>query len=447
MTTDLIILVPGIMGSVLKQGDVPVWNSSVFAATRTVTRFGRQMEALTLPTGLGDSAPDPTHSLNATGLIGGWHVWPGVWIGAGYHGIMTKLQEWYPEPYQFQVFPYDWRLSNRLTAARLKSFTESALEHWRSLPNNRDAEVVFVCHSMGGLIARYYVNALDGHQICRRIITMGTPFSGSTKAVRALAGDFPKCPERLLAAMLSMPSLHQLLPSFRCVRRGHETMTLADCPIPGIASGMAADASALHSESVDPNARTPVHAFAGRFQSTLTCVEVNGASRAYRKTWPVQKNGVWAEEDFGGDATVPSFAATPTEWGDDTGTEYHGARHGALPNRPRLLAALHRKIENLAPASFLEADFEFGLDLPDVVEAGTPVPVRVNPTDQADALNFRASARNLKGEVEIRNMALRPDGSGGYAAELPLPAGTWHVEVALTGQAARTTVADLVVVW
>jgi triacylglycerol esterase/lipase EstA (alpha/beta hydrolase family) len=35
--------------------------------------------------------------------------------------------------------------------------------------------VVFVCHSMGGLLTRYYVDVLGGHEITRSVVTIHKP--------------------------------------------------------------------------------------------------------------------------------------------------------------------------------------------------------------------------------------------------------------------------------
>ncbi|MEK9518936.1 alpha/beta fold hydrolase [Streptomyces venezuelae] len=44
------------------------------------------------------------------------------------------------------------------------------------------AEVDIVGHSLGGLIARYYVQRLDGDTRVRTLVTLGTPHSGTTVA-------------------------------------------------------------------------------------------------------------------------------------------------------------------------------------------------------------------------------------------------------------------------
>lgn len=69
--------------------------------------------------------------------------------------------------------------------------------------------VDIVGHSLGGLIARYYVQRLDGHARVRTLVTLGTPHSG-TRAV-PLAGTHPIVrqmrPNSELMADLAGPAL------------------------------------------------------------------------------------------------------------------------------------------------------------------------------------------------------------------------------------------------
>ena len=65
---------------------------------------------------------------------------------------------------------YDWRLSCRYNARRLGTIIEPALQRWRDQGGQyADAQVVFVCHSMGGLIARWYIEQCGGAEITRKL--------------------------------------------------------------------------------------------------------------------------------------------------------------------------------------------------------------------------------------------------------------------------------------
>ena len=44
-------------------------------------------------------------------------------------------------------------------------------------------KVIVIAHSMGGLVARWWLTALGGHRVCRALITVGTPHRGAPKSV------------------------------------------------------------------------------------------------------------------------------------------------------------------------------------------------------------------------------------------------------------------------
>lgn len=76
------------------------------------------------------------------------------------------------------VFSYDWRKSNTQTAAELKNFINSL----------EVDKVDIVAHSMGGLVtSEYFANATkNGDNKVNKIITLGTPYEGSPHVFEAL---------------------------------------------------------------------------------------------------------------------------------------------------------------------------------------------------------------------------------------------------------------------
>jgi len=57
------------------------------------------------------------------------------------------------------AFPYDWRRDNRISAKRLESSVRAWLKAWQETSGATDAKLVLIAHSMGGLVARSFVNA------------------------------------------------------------------------------------------------------------------------------------------------------------------------------------------------------------------------------------------------------------------------------------------------
>jgi triacylglycerol lipase len=71
------------------------------------------------------------------------------------------------------ILPYallgDIRIAARMLADKVDA----------TLAGDRADQVDIVCHSAGGLVARYYVTYLKGHRSVRHIVTMGTPHGGT----------------------------------------------------------------------------------------------------------------------------------------------------------------------------------------------------------------------------------------------------------------------------
>ena len=118
-------------------------------------------------------------------------------------------------------FPYDWRLSNRYNARVLQQTVEPVLERFRSRPGNADARLVFISHSMGGLVASYYVDVLGGHEVTGKVITLGTPHRGALNALVSLVNGVRKgigpISFDLTDLSRSLPALFQLLPEYACI--------------------------------------------------------------------------------------------------------------------------------------------------------------------------------------------------------------------------------------
>ena len=77
------------------------------------------------------------------------------------------------------------------------------------------------CHSMGGLVARWYIEKCGGAEVTRKLITLGTPWRGATGALEQLVNGVKKgigpISIDLTDFSRSMPSLFQLLPEFACI--------------------------------------------------------------------------------------------------------------------------------------------------------------------------------------------------------------------------------------
>lgn len=178
------------------------------------------------------------------------------------------------------LLPYDWRLDNRIAAAKLalelphyrRQYEQLLLvEQCELLKKKKDSEIKrcspealnlpkvrneyneylkrtaakypelfvagtgdqpqikfnIVAHSMGGLVAQYFISQLGGHADIHRLITLGTPSLGAMDAMKAISeGEYPETiwssllgigwfPKRATNYItLSFPSMYQLLPRY-----------------------------------------------------------------------------------------------------------------------------------------------------------------------------------------------------------------------------------------
>jgi len=390
-------------------------------------RPGKTLDLLSLDGGL---VPD--------GLVRGWHGWEGIHTGSGYSGLLTEAARGNPDA--VRVFDYDWRLSNRHTAALLKAKVESWLGEWRERTGDRTARVCFLCHSMGGLIVRYYLEVLGGGETAARVLTLGTPHSGSVKAVRALTGDaFARVPffgDRITELVRTFPSVGQLLPTYRCV---DGTRTLAEVPVPDLPSTIVADGLAFHAEiaaAVARNGPQPyaMHVLAGARNETLQSLTVTGGQVEYLS----EQRGT----DHRGDGTVALFAAVPPDWADTSVAEIYAVRHAALGDAEATMLAVRNKLSPIDLGDTLHPAVELGIGLPDITEADRPFDVRAH-SDRDDVL-LHATAVDLSSGNVVAASRMRPLGDGSYAATLTAPAGLWRVDVTAVAETPPISTADLV---
>ncbi len=91
------------------------------------------------------------------------------------------------ERLQAAPFPYDWRLNVNDTADKLAKFVEEKLSDGTF---DREREVHFVAHSMGGLVVRSFIRRHKDFwdKLKGRLIMLGTPNSGSFAAIQTLMG-------------------------------------------------------------------------------------------------------------------------------------------------------------------------------------------------------------------------------------------------------------------
>jgi hypothetical protein len=324
------------MGSTLTLDGKDIWNLSASAMARGLWTGVGSVKDLKLSE---DSATeeDLYDGVASPALMPDLHLIPGLWKIDGYGKLIKSLKRNFnvtPGKNYFE-FPYDWRRDNRAAARRLKRLSDLWLHEARkSAP---EAKLILVAHSMGGLVSRYFLECLGGWRDTRALITFGTPYRGSLRALDFIANGWrmKKGPFTLLnltELVRSFTSVYQLLPIYPCYDEGSGALLRVTeaANLPGLDAKRAADAEFFHEEikkGVQSHASDPgywIYPIVGTKQLTLQSAKRNGGALEMLHTYP--------GEDLDGDGTVPRVSATPIELSDAKRETFAACPHGSLQN-------------------------------------------------------------------------------------------------------------------
>lgn len=416
--TDLVVVIPGILGSRLARrvgGKLePVWDLSI----RTLPRALKRLAAGDLAVA-GNGANPPNDGVEAVDLLN-YQLLPGFFGVDDYDSLLAALRGAVGTR-QVLKFPYDWRLSNRHASARLNTMVRDELKTWNAERGRDDAKVWLIGHSMGGLVARHFCEHHGGAEITRGVVTIGTPHRGAPKALAALVNGHHIGPLDLSKLVRSLPSVYELLPLFP-VLHGEQTYRIAEAfrldpvtgdDVPGPSSGAARPAPFLDKDMLRRALRfhaeirmpaesratrgkpTPyqLKAFFNRRQSTPASARLDGGRVTLLDIYPTDVDGRRAETDMRGDGTVPSFASVPIEWSKTDAAlpvaEKHAAMqaaqvlHDSLINWMRPLDVAELKGAEQTDASVI------ALTVPSILERGAPLDVVLG------------ALRPTRGQVEV----------------------------------------------
>lgn len=192
-TRRALVVVPGFAGSNLWRGSEQIW---------PVPRM-----LLTHPGLLRLDEP-----LEARGLVNEIVIIPNLLRQHQYSVLTDYLKEnlGYEAGADLMEFGYDFRQDNRASARRLAA----AIDDWK-VPG----PITIIAHSMGCLVARYYIERLGGKNKVERVIFLGGPHAGTPYAFASLLRGPGLLPlgfmnARLREVLLSYPSWYQILPTY-----------------------------------------------------------------------------------------------------------------------------------------------------------------------------------------------------------------------------------------
>jgi hypothetical protein len=210
MAMDILVFIPGTLGSELWDGDDKVWPGSLLEGLGGFSE--KRFEQLLKP---GLEPRDIVRS--AGGIIGIYRSWIDAFQAISRDGSTIFREE--PVgglPKTLHVFAYDWRVDLRNSAQRLAGFLDDIVK------KTPDVDIKLICHSMGGVLARYF---LESGQYTNQaafpkislLATLGTPHNGAPVAFAGAVGlhkaSFLSVAQtRYLANDARYPSLYQLFP-------------------------------------------------------------------------------------------------------------------------------------------------------------------------------------------------------------------------------------------
>lgn len=437
---DIVVVIPGLIGSVLSKDGEALWGTSPGALWRVVA--GNALEKLELD-GADNEEDNLGDGIVATALVENIEIVPGLWKQGGYSRLAESLVQGMhlTRDENYFEFPYDWRRSNRVSAKKLAALIPSWLAAWRTKSGNSQAKIVFVVHSMGGLVARYFVECLEGWKVTKTILSFGTPYKGSGNALGFLCNGFAWKIGPVQAfdgtdALRSFDSIYQLLPTYPFVSlQTGDLKRVSEVDLPNLDPKRAQGAHAFHEEIRIAQARNAlldeyagsgpqVRPVVGTEQPTIQSATWDG-TKLYLLT---SRQG----DDQAGDGTVPRVSAFPFELAQSSATY--------VPNTHSALQSDHAAVGHMRGV-LTEADIDlktyravvgasFALYLEDAYRSADPVSIEVAVSDYVQKVD--GVIDRLDESAEPMSMTLRPSGDR-YRGDVTLQPGTYRVKLSADG--------------
>lgn len=361
---DMLVLIPGIMGSVLQHNGNDLWAVSGQSLWGFITSLGGNIQKLKLQND-DHSIDDLGDNIVSSSLMPDTVIVPGFWKIDGYTRISQMIRKKFnvvkgelnsTSPANYYEFHYDWRRDNRVAARRLKNLIERQLPIWRNHVNDQSAKVVLIGHSMGGLISRHYIEVDGGWKDCRMLITFGTPFRGSCNALSYLVNGYKNWLVDFTEVLRSLTSVYQLLPVYKCISVDGSPEYISELiNLPNIDQARARKAREFHlaiKNAQETNQTDP------GYEKNFELLPIVGNNQ------PTLQSGRLSSDNAGnpklevtdqlpdpnlppdGDGTVPFTSSVPLEV-DVAGVRPFIEQHGSLQNNDQVLNQVYILLKNL----------------------------------------------------------------------------------------------------
>ncbi|HBY97904.1 MAG: hypothetical protein M5U01_05545 [Ardenticatenaceae bacterium] len=193
-----VLLIPGLCGSRLIHNQLIAWPCTAAPLTSlNVLRW-------------------PNKQVIADEVVTEWDIAGLLRFNTGYGQLRSALTRrfGYRRGENLVEFAYDWRQDCRRSAVQLRAHVQT----WKREYLGANPQIVILAHSMGGLVARYWIERLGGAADVSALILIGSPLDGTPLAFEYLVRGAPFIPfhsiqQKLAAVVQTMPAIYQLLPS------------------------------------------------------------------------------------------------------------------------------------------------------------------------------------------------------------------------------------------
>jgi len=314
-----VVVVPGFAGSALWSGSEQVWPTRAALLQSDLLRID--------------------HPLEARGLVNEIVIVPNLIKQDQYSSLTNYLTEslGYERGKDLMEFGYDFRQDNRDSARRLAA----AIEGW-----DAKGPITIIAHSMGCLVARYYLERLGGRSRVGRGIFLGGPHSGTPFAFASLMSGPNLLPMGLMNTKLrdllaTYPSWYQILPTYPFIsdQRGQFDVLNDESWHSADRRDLVRQAREFRAELGTISSVPAVSVFGYGIKTTTAMTVEREAWGAFRKSNLTVTTR--------GDGTIPEFSGVLTGTEIHPVQQHHGSLYGDSDVKMRLKIELTRDAASL----------------------------------------------------------------------------------------------------
>ena len=214
--------------------------------------------------------------------------------------------------------------------------------------------------------------------------------------------------------MRSFPSVHQLLPTYKCLDVGDgKQRDLSEIDLPNIDKNDVTAALAFHSRVTSAIEKKPTYK-----TFVIKGIDQPTSQSALLRNDKIEAMRSYKGEDKSGDGTVPRGSAHPPEWEREDGgwSTFASQSHALLQSTDSMLTQIFGMLTDNLGRSM--GGTGIGLDIPAIVETGNTVPVEVVSQDGNSTLALHVVCQGEDGQVRGNPKLMRALGDGHYHAKL-----------------------------